>query len=124
MAYSTFVTQYSISTSLEVYSELKDVGSTHLPTQATLYVPTAFGIVEDTLPLAGATLYVGGLSNGETPALQISYQSVGDMYLVERDTPIFVLDHQLTTGQPVEQEKRVLPEATFPQNINWGFGVN
>lgn len=119
MAYATIVTNYVVLASVEVYNDISLVAFAHNFSSDALLIDTAFGVVENTLPLAGSTLYIKQQSPNTNKGGEVLI-GCSDTYVVDRGSGIFVLDHKYSNSQPEEKELRVLPAELKASNITWG----
>ena len=121
MAYATIITNYIVTTTLEVYNEIPLVSKAHLSSTDGVFLDTAFGVGENTIPLAGSSLYV----KPSSPNLNLRGTVIvgsSDSFLVERGSSVFVLNYH-DDSAPIEQELRVLPEELKATQAYWGSGA-
>lgn len=118
MAYATFISNYVVLTTVQVYSELTKVSNSHLSSSDAIKVDTAFGVVVNTLPLAGASVYIKPQSPNLNSRGSIMVGS-SDSYFVESGSSVFVLNFH-EDAAPVQQELRVIPEGLKAEGVYWG----
>jgi len=122
MAYATIVTNYVVLTSVEVFNDISLISFSHQFSTDALLIDTAFGVVENTQPLAGTTVYIKQQTPNTNKGGEI-LRGCSDTYVVDRGPDVFVLDHKYSNSQPEEQELRVLPEELKASQVYWGSGA-